>query len=250
MDHLSHFNMIMNIIALINEISNLLKKESLMPNWEVELEIGGIYVQSSILSFFLFFLFFLSLSSNFLHLISETLMLIYYNDEIVNGEMVALLCNYYQLMQNDLCRMQLPDTIRLRIQTAMPILLPSVRCFVSCQLPSVPVAALASLQPSISIPGVYSGHLSPPQRNTVPLTRTATNASAKYKLLPSQLDHDMEIDPWTLLEDGAGSGPSSSNTAVIGSGDHANLRASSWLKGAVRVRRSDLTYIGAVDEDS
>jgi hypothetical protein len=153
-------------------------------------------------------------------------------------------------MQNELCRMQLPDTIRFRIQTAMPILLPSVRCSVSCQLPTVPVHALASLQPSISIPGVYSGHLSPPQRNPVPLTRSATNVSVKSKQLPLQQDHDIEIDPWTLLEDGAGSGPSSSNTAVIGSGDHANLRASSWLKGAVRVRRTDLTYIGAVDEDS
>lgn len=153
-------------------------------------------------------------------------------------------------LQNELCRMQLPDTIRFRIQTAMPILLPSVRCSVSCQLPTVPVHALASLQPSISIPGVYSGHLSPPQRNPVPLTRSATNVSVKSKQLPLQQDHDIEIDPWTLLEDGAGSGPSSSNTAVIGSGDHANLRASSWLKGAVRVRRTDLTYIGAVDEDS
>lgn len=60
----------------------------------------------------------------------------------------------------------------------------------------------------------------------------------------------MEIDPWMLLEDGAGSGLSSSNSALIGTGDNANLRASSWLKGAVRVRRKDLTYIGAVDDDS
>lgn len=63
-------------------------------------------------------------------------------------------------------------------------------------------------------------------------------------------DHDLEVDPWLLLEDGAGSGPSSSNTAVMGGGDHANLKASPWLKGAVRVRRSDLSYIGAVDDDS
>ena len=55
MDHLSHFNMIMNIIALINEISNLLKKESLMPNWEVELEIVGIYVQKFNFFFLSFF---------------------------------------------------------------------------------------------------------------------------------------------------------------------------------------------------
>lgn len=60
----------------------------------------------------------------------------------------------------------------------------------------------------------------------------------------------MEIDPWTLLEDGAGSGPSSSNSAVMGGGDSANLKASSWLRGAVRVRKTDLTYIGSVDDDS
>jgi hypothetical protein len=59
----------------------------------------------------------------------------------------------------------------------------------------------------------------------------------------------LEIDPWMLLEDGAGSCPSASNTASIGGGD-ANLRAASWLKGAVRVRRTDLTYVGPVDDDS
>ncbi|KAG6729992.1 hypothetical protein I3842_01G058100 [Carya illinoinensis] len=149
--------------------------------------------------------------------------------------------------ENDLNRMPLPETIRLRIQTAMPILLPSVHWSVSCQPPSVPGAALALLQPSISITGVHS---CPPQRIPAPLARTAANTPGKFKPMPLQLDHDMEIDPWTLLEDGAGSGPSSSNTAVIGSGDQANLRASSWLKGAVRVRRTDLTYTGAMDEDS
>ncbi|KAJ1408629.1 Mediator complex, subunit Med12 [Sesbania bispinosa] len=59
-----------------------------------------------------------------------------------------------------------------------------------------------------------------------------------------QQDNDLEVDPWTLLEDGAGSCPS------VGSGDRVNIRAASWLKGAVRVRRTDLTYVGAVDEDS
>ncbi|KAL5859698.1 hypothetical protein ACOSQ4_000994 [Xanthoceras sorbifolium] len=150
-------------------------------------------------------------------------------------------------LQNDLDRMQLPDTIRWRIQAAMPILLPSVRCSMTCQPPSVPVAALASLQPSVSISGV--GNTNPLQRNAVPLARSATNPG-KSKPMPLQQDNEMEVDPWTLLEDGAGSGPSSSNTAVIGSGDNANLRAANWLKGAVRVRRSDLTYIGAVDDDS
>lgn len=152
-------------------------------------------------------------------------------------------------MQCDLDRMQLPDMIRWRIQTAMPVLLPSVRFLVNCQPPSIPNAALASLQSSISIPGSYSGNLIPSQRNQFPLARPVPNIAGKSKLLPLQ-DSDTEIDPWTLLEDGAGSGPSSSNSALLGSGDHANLRASSWLKGAVRVRRKDLTYIGAVDDDS
>lgn len=152
-------------------------------------------------------------------------------------------------LQNDLDHMQLPDTVRWRIQAAIPILLPSVRCSLTCQPPSVPVAALASLQPSISVSGASPGNLSLPQRNPVPLARSATN-SGKSKPIPLQQDGGMEIDSWTLLEDGAGSGPSSSNTAAIGSGDQANLRAASWLKGAIRVRRTDLTYIGSVDDDS
>ncbi|KAJ8900527.1 hypothetical protein K2173_025304 [Erythroxylum novogranatense] len=151
-------------------------------------------------------------------------------------------------LQNDLERMQLPSTIRWRIQTAMPILLPSVRCSVSCPPPSVTTNAVSSLQPSIMISGFYPGNH---QKNTVSSTsKAATTVPGKSKPLPPQQDNDMEIDPWTLLEDGAGSGPSSSNTAVIASGDHSNLRAASWLRGAVRVRRTDLTYIGTVDDDS
>ncbi|KAM5555323.1 mediator of RNA polymerase II transcription subunit 12 [Rosa sericea] len=152
-------------------------------------------------------------------------------------------------LQNDLDRMQLPDTVRWRIQTAMPVIIPSIRCVVSCQPPPVPNMALAVLQSSTSNSGIYSGNSNPQQKNQVPLARTVTSVTGKSKPLPSQ-DYDMEIDPWTLLEDGAGSGPSSGNSALIGSADHGNLRASSWLKGAVRVRRKDLTYIGAVDDDS
>ncbi|KAG5231359.1 mediator of RNA polymerase II transcription [Salix suchowensis] len=153
---------------------------------------------------------------------------------------------------NDLDRMQLPGMIQLRIQSAMPILLPSVRCYVSCQPPPVPTAAVVSLQPSIAISGFHNG--SNALKNPAPLARPANHISTKSKplpvLLPLQQDGDMEIDPWTLLEDGTGSGPSSSNISVTGSVDRTNLRASSWLKGAVRVRRTDLTYIGAVDDDN
>ena len=80
--------------------------------------------------------------------------------------------------------------------------------------------------------------------------RVVASAPGKSKSLPPQQDYDTEIDPWLLLEDGAGSSQSSSNAAVIGGGEHANFRASYWLKGAVRVRRTDLTYIGAMDDDS
>lgn len=153
-------------------------------------------------------------------------------------------------LQNDLDRMLLPDAIRWRIQTAMPFIFPSIRWSVSCQPPSVPPYALASLQPSISVPGLHPGNVNASQRSSISSSRAASNGPGKTKPSSLQQELDMEIDPWTLLEDGAGSGPSSSNTAVIGGSDHANLKASSWLKGAVRVRRMDLTYIGAVDEDS
>ncbi|XP_027336431.1 mediator of RNA polymerase II transcription subunit 12 [Abrus precatorius] len=150
-----------------------------------------------------------------------------------------------ETLQNDLDRMQLPDTIRWHIQAAMPILFPSMRCSLSCQPPTVSNSALVCFQPSNTNPGINSSGSTIPQRNLV-LSRVAANASGKSK----QQDNDLEIDPWTLLEDGAGSYPSAGNTASIGSGDHVNIRAASWLKGAVRVRRTDLTYVGAVDDDS
>lgn len=148
-------------------------------------------------------------------------------------------------LQSDLDRVQLPDAIRWRIQAAMPVLLPSLRCSLSCQPPSVLISALVSLQPSTANPGFSSGSSNVSQRNLIPLSRSVANTSGKLKQ-----DNDLEVDPWTLLEDGAGLGPSASNTAIMGSGDHVNLRAASWLKGAIRVRRTDLTYIGAVDDES
>lgn len=72
----------------------------------------------------------------------------------------------------------------------------------------------------------------------------------KTKSQISPQDLDMEVDPWTILEDGAGSGQPSPSSAGIGGSDHVNFKASYLLKGAVRMRRTDLTYIGAVDEDS
>ncbi|CAI0470360.1 unnamed protein product [Linum tenue] len=153
-------------------------------------------------------------------------------------------------LQSELDRMNLPSGIRWRIQAAMPILLPSVGCCISCQPPSVPSAAIASLQPtSIGMSGY------PPQRNSPSmLTRNPTGKSKQQSAAQQDSNDNIEIDPWLLLEDGTGAGPSSSssvNTPVIGSSSgQSNLWASNWLKGAVRVRRTDLTYIGAVDDDT
>ncbi|CAH2069143.1 unnamed protein product, partial [Thlaspi arvense] len=153
-------------------------------------------------------------------------------------------------LQNELARMQLPDTIRWRIQAAMPILLPSLRCSLSCQPHSVPPAALTLVQPSGSAAAAGLN-----QRNSPAIPKTGTAAAqGKLKqamLSPSQqqeADNTDVVDPWTLLEDGTSSGPSGSNAS--NSSDMGNLRATCWLKGAVRVRRTDLTYIGSVDDDS
>ncbi|XP_045793833.1 mediator of RNA polymerase II transcription subunit 12-like [Trifolium pratense] len=145
-----------------------------------------------------------------------------------------------ETLQNHLDSMQLPDSIRWRIQAAMPVLPRSTLYSFSCQPSSVPNSSIVSLQPRIKNSGFNSSSLATPQRSAVPLSRTAA-ASGKSK----QQDTDFEVDPWTLLEDGAGSYPSANK----GSGDLVNIHAASWLKGAVRVRRTDLTYIGAVDDD-
>ncbi|KAK9058937.1 hypothetical protein SSX86_021554 [Deinandra increscens subsp. villosa] len=155
-------------------------------------------------------------------------------------------------LQNELDAMQLPDAVRWRIQTAMPFVFPSARRFsISCQPPIVPLSALGFLQPSVvSVPGPHPGNI---RNNQVSLSsRAISNGTGKAtKPIPSQPpDKDIDIDPWSLLEDGAGSGPSSLNADAIAGNDHANLKASSWLKGAVRVRRMDLTYISAIDDDS
>nr|GMD64976.1 mediator of RNA polymerase II transcription subunit 12 [Ipomoea batatas] len=155
-------------------------------------------------------------------------------------------------LQNDLDQMQLPDVIRWRIQTAMPVLFPSVQCSISSQPPSVSPAALASLLPSNPIFVLQSGVTNSSQRNPTSLLRAATNSAGKTKqspLPPPPQDQDLEFDPWILLEDGAGSSQSSSSSTIGGS-DHSNLKAAGWLKGSVRVRRTDLTYVGAIDDDS
>lgn len=151
-------------------------------------------------------------------------------------------------MQNDLDRLELPEVIRWRIQTAMPILVPPVRCSISCQPPSVSATALACLQPSTPVTTYNPNNSNPSQRTPVLPGHTPTTVKNKQHLLHQ--DTDTEIDQWTLLEEGAGSGQPLANSTGIGSSGNSNLKASSWLKGAIRVRRTDLTYIGSVDEDS
>ncbi|KAI4378004.1 hypothetical protein MLD38_015551 [Melastoma candidum] len=150
-------------------------------------------------------------------------------------------------LQNELENMQLPDKVRWRIQAAMPVYLPSARCIVSCQLPSVPASAVSLMQSSISSTGP-SGN--PYQKNSIANSRMSPSLSGKSKPTPPvQPDTYPEVDAWTLLEDGGGSAPSSGSSGVS-SGDSSNLRASYWLKGALRVRRTDLVYVGSVDDDT
>lgn len=100
-------------------------------------------------------------------------------------------------------------------------------------------------------PGFSQSNTKSPQ---IPVsnTQTATNTSGRNKPLPPPDNNEMEIDPWLLLEDGVVSGSSSSSNSFGGSigNDQSNLKASFWLKGAVRVRRTDLTYIGPMDDGS
>ncbi|XP_010241889.1 PREDICTED: mediator of RNA polymerase II transcription subunit 12 isoform X2 [Nelumbo nucifera] len=146
-------------------------------------------------------------------------------------------------LQNDLDHMQLPETIRWRLQAAMPMP-PPPSFSITCQPPTISSAAIASLQS----PVFQHGNSNLPQKNLLPSSRAPASILGKLKQSQTQ-DQVMEVDPWTLLEDGSGLGSSLNNNSGVGAtGDHANLKACNWLKGAVRVRRTDLTYIGAVDD--
>uniref|UniRef100_A0A0D9XM71 Mediator complex subunit Med12 domain-containing protein n=1 Tax=Leersia perrieri TaxID=77586 RepID=A0A0D9XM71_9ORYZ len=147
-------------------------------------------------------------------------------------------------LQSALDRMELPATIRRRIQVAMPILPTSCLPSITCGPPLLSSAALLPFQCSTS---TAAG----PQQQ-FPDSWVPTNLSSRSKAaLPSQ-DPDMKIDPWTLLEDGTNcpNTNSVSSSASGVTGDHANLKACSWLKDSVRMRRTNLTYVGPLDEDS
>uniref|UniRef100_K4A4N6 Mediator complex subunit Med12 domain-containing protein n=1 Tax=Setaria italica TaxID=4555 RepID=K4A4N6_SETIT len=147
-------------------------------------------------------------------------------------------------LQSALDHMELPETIRRRIQAAMPILPPCRHPSIQCQPPQLSLAALTPLQSCILGAG--------PQQKSSSVSWVPTNVSSRSKAVLPSHDPEMEVDPWTLLEDGTScpSTSSGSNGPSGVTGDLANLKACSWLKGAVRVRRTELTYIGSLDDDS
>ncbi|GKD84453.1 hypothetical protein Tco_1355607 [Tanacetum coccineum] len=100
---------------------------------------------------------------------------------------------------------------------------PYVKLSISSQPLNVSVSALGFLQHSILILGPHPVSL---RNNQVSSSRNISNGPSKAtKPLSSQPDSDIEIDPWTVLEDGAGSGLSSINTTAIAGCDHANMKA-------------------------
>jgi hypothetical protein len=139
-------------------------------------------------------------------------------------------------LQADVEHMQVSAGVRARLFAAMPLLLPQHGAMISAASPQVPSGALALLQGSIS------NTLSSSQKGNLPLETSLAKAKGVSTVV---VDPELEVDAWTALEDGVGavSGP-------IGGGEVGNLKANALLKGAVRVRRSPLTYVGAVDDDS
>ncbi|CAN6487327.1 unnamed protein product [Victoria cruziana] len=153
-------------------------------------------------------------------------------------------------MQSELDNMQLPPAVRLRLQAAMPTLPPSLPSFISSQPSIISASACVPLHTSTLTSGIPPANAAPP-RNQVSGSRSVLSSiTGKSKVPPSMLDAEMEIDTWTLIEDGTGCAPTTGNSNVSIGGDHSNLKACSWLRGAIRVRRTDLTYVGAVDDDT
>lgn len=149
-------------------------------------------------------------------------------------------------MQAELDHMQLSSAVRVRLQAAMPLLPPSPSPTICSVPPHLSASTITGTQTSaVNTSSFASGILVPSQKVSVRMA----SAIGKCKSTLYQ-DSEVEIDPWTLLEDGTGSGIAGSNSGGCVSGDQANLKACNWLKGAVRVRRTDLTYVGAVDDDT
>ncbi|KAL3675105.1 hypothetical protein R1sor_025053 [Riccia sorocarpa] len=143
-------------------------------------------------------------------------------------------------MQIELENMQLPRSARARLQAAMPLLPVSSTLTIAAGPPQVPSQAISVITQGVSVPS--SGGFPP----MVVGSKSAVPSDLEKGKYSAVVEPEVEYDPWTLLEDGVGSGGNSG----LGGGDTANLKACSWLRGSVRVRRSDLTYVGAVDDDS
>lgn len=151
-----------------------------------------------------------------------------------------------QRMQADLDHMQLPLTVRLRLQAAMPILAPPSTLTISAGPPQVPAAVFPVLQTSVFSANSLSTGGPTTASHKVPFR--LENSLGKGKPTSNQ-ESDVEIDPWTLLEDGTGSGCTGGGNGGLAGGESGTTKACAWLKGAVRVRRTDLTYVGSVDDD-
>ena len=145
-------------------------------------------------------------------------------------------------MQVDLDHMHLPSMVRARIQAAMPILAPSPMPTIASGPPQVPASALPIIQLSTNCLSTLSSITT---SYKVPIR--LDNLIGKVKQNPVQ-DLDVEIDPWTLLEDVTTS--SNVGSGVLVSSESGSSKACAWLKGAVRVRRTNLTYVSSVDDDS
>lgn len=151
-------------------------------------------------------------------------------------------------MQVDLDHMQLPLVLRVRLQAAMPILSPSPTPAISAGPPLVHPAALPVLQMCVSSMN-SSAVLGSMNASFKPLSRLE-NTLGKVKPTIIQ-EPDTEIDPWMLLEDANSSGGSGgAGTGILVNSENGSNKACAWLKGAIRVRRTDLTYVGSVDDDS
>ncbi|MCO5604960.1 hypothetical protein L7F22_059135 [Adiantum nelumboides] len=151
-------------------------------------------------------------------------------------------------MQGELDHMQLPLMVRVRLQAAMPILAPSPPPTISAgplQVQAASVAVVQTCSTSMSSPAMLAplnGSYKPPVR--------LENNFGKIKPAASQ-EPDTDIDPWTLLEDAhSSSGSGVAGTGVLLSSESGSNKACAWLKGAVRVRRTDLTYVGSLDDDT
>ena len=141
--------------------------------------------------------------------------------------------------------MQLPSTVRARLQAAMPILAPSPTPIIAAGPPQIPPGALPMMQMS-GLPTNISSTLPSTASYKAPLRMENSLGKAKQS---SVQDLDAEIDPWTLLEDIASSSTTGSGGVLV-MNESGSSKACAWLKGAVRVRRTNLTYVSSIDDDS